>query len=370
MRLTVRGTAVLVVSAALLGAGLWGRYPLFLLLGVAGLAAVVVAIVVTVRGVRVAVTRDVYPDRVQRGEQALGKLKVRNTSKRWQSGFTAVDQAGRFHRTVRVHGLAPGAEKPYDYTLPTPQRGRMPVGPLKLLRMDPFGLARNSLTTGETVTLWVHPRTHPALARTGGFPRHHHEGTSNENLRGSLDLRELREYQPGDEVRDIHWKATARTGQLMVKQSIDPDQPRLTVLLDTRRNTLPAPAFEEAVDVAASLLRAAALAGHHSRLLTSCGTDLATAGGPLAARQLLDQLCLQQQSDAGLLLPTVRHQGGCFAVVTSGATDLSALTGLRSRYSSLFVFTLDGQASVVPGARLLACLDAAAAVRQWNEVRT
>jgi uncharacterized protein (DUF58 family) len=281
-----------------------------------------------------------------------------------------VDQAGRFHRTVRVHGLAPGAEKPYDYTLPTPQRGRMPVGPLKLLRMDPFGLARNSLTTGETVTLWVHPRTHPALARTGGFPRHHHEGTSNENLRGSLDLRELREYQPGDEVRDIHWKATARTGQLMVKQSIDPDQPRLTVLLDTRRNTLPAPAFEEAVDVAASLLRAAALAGHHSRLLTSCGTDLATAGGPLAARQLLDQLCLQQQSDAGLLLPTVRHQGGCFAVVTSGATDLSALTGLRSRYSSLFVFTLDGQASVVPGARLLACFDAASAVRQWNEVRT
>ncbi|KJK43446.1 hypothetical protein UK23_33295 [Lentzea aerocolonigenes] len=371
MRLTVRGTAVLVVSAALLTAGLWGRYPLFLLLGVAGLAAVVMAVVVTARGVRVSVTRDVYPDRVERGARALGKLKVRNTSLRWQRGFTALDEAGRFERVVRVHGLAPGAEKPYDYTLPTPVRGRMPVGPLKLRRMDPFGLARNSLTTGDVVTLWVHPRSFPALARTGGFPRHHHEGTSNERLRGSLDLRELREYQPGDEVRDIHWKATARTGQLMVKESIDPDQPRLTVLLDTRTSALSAAAFEESVDVAASLLRAAALAGHHSRLLTSCGTDLATAGGPLAARQLLDQLCLQQQStDAGQLLPTVRHQGGCFAVVTSGAADLSALTGLRSRYSSLFVFLLDGQVVPVPGARVLAAVDAAAAVSQWNEVRT
>ncbi|NUT52532.1 MAG: DUF58 domain-containing protein, partial [Saccharothrix sp.] len=340
MRLTVRGTAVLVVSLGLGAAGLWGRYPLLLLLAAAGLVAVVAAVLVTFRRVGVEVTRDVYPDRVERGSQALGKLKVHNSSGSWQRGFLALDTAGGFERAVQVHGLAPGASRPYDYHLPTPVRGLMPVGPLTLSRTDPFGLARNSLTVGDTVTLWVHPRSYPALARTGGFPRHHHEGRANEHLRGSLDLRELREYQPGDEVRDIHWKATARTGTLMVKESADPDQPRLTVVLDTRAAAF---AFEEAADVAASLLRSAALAGHHARLLTSCGTDLATAGGPLAARQLLDQLCLVQQGNAGTLLPTAKHQGGCLAVVTSGTADLSELSSLRPHYSSIYLLTLSPQ---------------------------
>jgi uncharacterized protein (DUF58 family) len=330
-------------------------------------------VLVTVRRVSVEVTREVYPERVERGSPALGKLKVHNPSAGWQRGFLAVDVAGGFHRTVQVYGLAPGKSRPYDYHLPTPVRGRMPVGPLTLSRTDPFGLARNSLTVGDTVTLWVHPRSHPALARTGGFPRHHHEGRSNERLRGSLDLRELREYLPGDEVRDIHWKATARTGRLMVKEAADPDQPRLTVVLDTRAAVLSGPAFEEAADIAASLLRSAALAGHHARLLTSCGTDVATAGGPLAARQLLDQLCLLQQSNgSGTLLSTVKHQGGCLAVVTSGTADCSELSGLRSRYSSIFLLALapDGNVTHVPGARVLAAADASAVVGLWNEVRT
>ncbi|MFD5827538.1 DUF58 domain-containing protein [Lentzea sp. NPDC060358] len=371
MRLTVRGVAVLVASPGLGAAGLWGRYPLFLLLSAAGLVAVVAAVLVTARRVDVEVTREVHPDRVERGAQALGKLKVRNPSARWQRGFLAVDTAGGYHRTVQVHGLAPGASRPYDYQLPTPVRGRMPVGPLVLSRTDPFGLARSSLTVGGAVTLWVHPRSHPALARTGGFPRHHHEGRSNDRLRGSLDLRELREYLPGDQVRDIHWKATARAGRLMVKESADPDQPRLTVVLDTRAAVLGAPAFEEAVDVAASLLRSAALAGHHARLLTSCGTDVATAGGPLAARQLLDQLCLLGQStEAATLLSAVRHQGGCLAVVTSGSADVAELPGLRSRYSSIFLLALGGTAAAVPGARVLAAGDSAGLVGMWNEVRT
>src|SRR5687768_15639735 len=112
MRLTGRGTAVLVVSLGLGVAGFWGRYPLFLLLAVAGLVAVVAAVFMTFRRLGVEVTRDVYPDRVERGTQALGKLKVRNTSARWQRGFLARDTAGGFHRTVQVHGLAPGASRP------------------------------------------------------------------------------------------------------------------------------------------------------------------------------------------------------------------------------------------------------------------
>jgi uncharacterized protein (DUF58 family) len=380
MRPTPRGAAVFVVSVVLIATAEWAGYPLFRVLGATGLGALLAAVAVTARGMRVAVSRDVYPDRVERGRPALAKLRVRNLAGRHQPGFSAWDRAGGSTRTVQVRALAAGAEATYRYELPTGTRGLMTVGPLTLLRADPFGLARNRHPAGETGTLWVHPRRYPARARIGGFPRHHHDGTTtDDSLRGSLDLRDVREYQPGDEVRHLHWKATARTGRMMVRDYADPEQPRFTLLLDTRGDALPPAVFEEAVDLAASLLAASAAAGHHSRLVTSGGVDLATSGGPLAARQLLDELCRARQ-DSGAeqalvpgVLSAVRHQGGCLTVVTSGAGGLGTLgglAGLRARYSSFFVLDLGsgGVLPVIPGARVLSADSAANAVRRWNEV--
>jgi uncharacterized protein (DUF58 family) len=376
MRLTGRGVAVLIIAVLLLVAAEWAGYTLFRVLAGIGLGAVVAAIAVTARGLRVAVTREVYPDRVERGRPALAKLRVRNPSAKRQRGFYALDRAGDGASTIVVRALQPGAEATYHYELRTGRRGRMTVGPLTLHRVDPFGLARNRLSTGDTVTLWVHPRKYPARALAGGHPRHHHNGvTTDDSLRGSHDLRDVREYQPGDEVRHLHWKATARTGRLMVRDYADPEQPRFTLLLDTRAEVFPPAVFEEAVEVAASLLYAGATAGHHSRLVTSAGTDLATAGGPLAARQLLDELCqLGQDTGTGrALVPAPlsagRHHGGCLTVVTSGAGDLGGLAGLRSRHSSFLVVDLGGAAPVaVPGVRVLGATGAEHAVRRWNEV--
>jgi uncharacterized protein (DUF58 family) len=377
MQLTPRGVAVLAVSVVLVAAAEWAGYPLFRVLGAIGLGALLAAVAVTARGMRVAVSRVVYPDRVERGRPALAKLRVRNLAGRPQPGLSAWDHAGGSTRTVQVRALAAGAEATYRYELPTGTRGLMTVGPLTLLRADPFGLARNRHPAGETGTLWVHPRRYPARARIGGFPRHHHDGaTTDDSLRGSLDLRDVREYQPGDEVRHLHWKATARTGRMMVRDYADPEQPRFTLLLDTRGDALPPNGFEEAVEVAASLLAASATAGHHSRLVTSGGVDLATSGGPLAVRQLLDELCqVRQDSGAGQalvpgVLSAVRQQGGCLTVVTSGAGALGGLAGLRARYSSFFVLALGsgGVPPVIPGARVLSADSAANAVRRWNEV--
>ncbi|MGW5744497.1 DUF58 domain-containing protein [Amycolatopsis sp. NPDC003861] len=377
MRPTPRGVAVLVVSVVLVAAGEWAGYPLLRVLGAIGFGAVPAALAVTARGPRVAVSRVVYPDRVERGRPALAKLRVRNVAGRPQPGLSAWDHAGGRTRTVHVQALAEGAEATYRYELPTGTRGLMTVGPLTLQRADPFGLARNRHPAGEAVALWVHPRTYPARALIGGFPRHHHDGaTTDDSLRGSLDLRDVREYQPGDEIRHLHWKATARTGRMMVRDYADPQQPRFTLLLDTRGDVLPPAGFEEAVDLAASLLAASAKAGHHSRLVTSGGVDLATSGGPLAVRHLLDELC-QVRQDSGAeqaLVPgglsAVRHQGGCLTVVTADAGGLGGLAGLRARYSSFFVLALGsaGVPPVIPGARVLGADSAANAVRRWNEV--
>ncbi len=373
VRLTPRGVAFLVVSLLLFGGGQWGGYPLLRALGAAGLGAVAAAVALTARRVRVDVTRAVHPDRVERGEPALARLTATAPGRR-QSGCYATDRAGRFRRTVRIPPLHPGVSRTLHYELPTSVRGRQTVGPLSLHRADPFGLARNRVATGETATLWVHPRRYAAKAPSAGHPRHHHEGvTADDSLRGSTDLQEIREYQPGDEVRHLYWKATARTGRLMVRDYADPEQPRFTLLLDTRRDVFEPELFEEAVDLAASLLVAAAQAGRHTRLVTPGGTDRPSAGGMAAVLPLLDELCELRQSevDTALVPAGLLHGsgGGCLAVVTATA-DPSTLAELRPRYRAAYVLELGPPAPPRAGSGVLVLRagQAREAVARWNEV--
>jgi uncharacterized protein (DUF58 family) len=228
------------------------------------------------------------------------------------------------------------------------------------------------MSIGGTATLWVYPRTHPIRAIAGGRPRHHHDGSGAE-LRGSLDLREVREYIPGDEVRHLHWKATARTGTLMIRDYADPDQPRFTALLDNRETVAPQ-VFEEAVELAASLLVAASTVDHRCRLVTPCGLDVATPGGPPAVRALLDELCvLDRTAAAGLVPAAFTRGGGGILVVISAArspADRAALAAIRPRYTDVIVVNLgpDASADPVPGAKSLHAKDAAEAAHRWQAV--
>jgi uncharacterized protein (DUF58 family) len=390
-RLTGRGVAVLAVAAVCFGLGQWLGYPVLRGLAGAALGAVLAALVVTARRPRVAVSREVYPDRVRRGRPAFARLRVDNPGTRRQSELTADDRIGAGFQAVTVRALAPGAQAVYHYELPTTRRGRFEVGPLTLRRADPLGLSRSGLTTGDTTTLWVHPRVYPVRALAGGRPRHHHEGRSSDDpLHGSLDLRDVREYVVGDEVRHLHWKATARTGQLMVRDYTDPEQPRFTVLLDTRGPLTTPEVFEEAVDLAASLLSASAMAGHHCRLITPGSLDVSERGGPAAVRRLLDELCRLSPGKAGSLVSAELARGGGrggghgggLAVVMAGAlaADLAALAALRRHYSTAVVVVLGdlpagelpgGLRRVevdVPGARVLRVAKAQLAARRWNAV--
>jgi uncharacterized protein (DUF58 family) len=377
-RLTRRGWAVLVAAVATYVCGAWVGFPVLRALGGAGVGAVAAALVVTARRPRVVVTREVYPDRVQRGRPAFARLRVHNDSPRRHGGFTAGDRVdGGFH-AVAVRPLAPGADAIYHYELPTSRRGRVQVGPLTLERVDPLGLGRSRLTTGDTTTMWVHPRTHPVHALVAGHPRHHHEGrTSDDSPQGSLDLRDVREYVPGDEVRHLHWKATARTGRLMVRDYVDPNQPRFTALLDTRADLLPPPVFEEAVELTASLVNAAAAAGYWCRLVTA-GTDLRLRGGQTAVRQVLDELSeLRLSTGAAPLVPVpltrTADRGGSLVVVLASAyhEDLTAVAALRPHYASTVVVTLAGGARTgveisVPGVRVIRAPNARGGTRRWN----
>lgn len=375
MRLTRRGVCTLVVAAALVALGLTAGYPLLVTLGAIAVGAVVAAVGVAGGRPRVEVIRELFPNRVERGGRAGVTLRVHNPGTRRQAAFTAVDRVGADRVSVAVRPLAGGAEQSYLNELPTRQRGRHEVGPLSLHRADALGLGRSELLLGDTATLWVYPRTHPVRAVAGGLPLHHHDGEATETSpRGSLDIREVRPYQPGDEVRHLHWKATARTGQLMIRDYADPHQPRFTVLLDNRPETSTPAEFEEAVELAASLVVAAVHADHRCQLVTPGGLDIATTSGSDAGQRYLEALCLVAHAAArGLpLVPAAlaRTGGGTLVVISSVYTpdDRAALVAARPRYGDVVVVALSGAAPEVPGVRALGAVDAVDAIRQWQTV--
>ncbi|WP_436501633.1 DUF58 domain-containing protein [Actinokineospora sp. HUAS TT18] len=330
MRLTRRGWTVLAAAVVCYVVGEVAGFAWFRSLAGVCVAFVAVAVAATLRLPRVEVSRTVHPDRIERGRPALATLVVRNPTGRAQRGCAAGDRVGGSEHRVQVRPLAPGASAVYHYELPTHVRGVLTVGPLVLNRVDPFGLARSGVTTGGTTTLWVHPRRHAARAPVAGHPRHHHVGPiTDPPLHGSADLRVVREYVVGDEVRYLHWKATARTGQLMIREYADPAQPRFTVVLDTRPSSMGAAEFEEAVEVAASLLFAASTAGQHCSLLTPSGLDV---GGMRVAKVLLDALCEVSQDGVGELVARPLaglRPGGSVVVVTGRGVDLGATRAWR-----------------------------------------
>lgn len=330
MRPTRRGVAVLAVAAALVAAGWWLRYPLLTVLGAAGLAAVVAALSVVRRAPRVEVTRTIRPERVERGRPAVALLSVRPPG----TPVTIRDWvAGQVH-VVRTADTA-------EYPLPTSARGRFVLVPLEVGREDPLGLAHGRHRTGGSSTLTVHPRQLPARPY-GGHSRAAALGPAADDLwQGADEQRGVREYQPGDEVRHLHWKATAHTGRLMVRELADPRQASLTVLLDTRIGSLSEADFEEAVDLAASLLAAATQAGLRARLFT--------AGGREVTHHVLDALTDVRQDDAGTLVAG----GGGRLVLITGEPAVPARLGRT--FSSVVLLTMG------PG------VGAEQALRRWNE---
>lgn len=229
---------------------------------------------------------DVDPIRVTVGDPAGGALVVRNTGSRRMLPLRIELIVGRGAAVFDIPSLPADGTHDELFVLPTTRRQIIPVGPARSVRGDPLGLTRRTIDWTEPVELYVHPRIVRLENLGAGFLRDLEGQPTTDLSTNDVAFHTLREYVPGDDRRFIHWKTTARVGDLMVRQFVDTRRSHLAVVLDTRPSSyLDADEFELAVSLAGSL-GARALRDEQDVTLSSGSGPLPSANG----QQLLDSL--------------------------------------------------------------------------------
>ena len=339
MKPTRSGWGTIVAGAGLYATGVALGLAELVVAGAALLLLLAVAVAWVLRPPSLAVTRQIEPSRVRRGSPALGLVRVECTGHRRSPRLTVEDRAGDRSVGLDLPPLRPGQHRSSTYRLPTTRRGIFDVGPLLLSQTDPFGLLARRRSFGEVAQLWVHPRSYPVPASKSGSTVEMDGPMDDTAPEGTIAFQGLRPYVVGDDLRMVHWRTTARTGTLMVKKHVDTNRPQVVVLIDDRARSYGSDdAFEEAVDVAASLMEQVLRAGAPVRLDTVSGSLVDYV--PRALTDALDVLAGLRFAEAGDLDSAVLklevESGGSAAVLVTGDRlddDPAALDRLSSRYS-------------------------------------
>lgn len=156
--------------------------------------------------------------RVVAGERAVGRVEVRNASARSLLPARIELPVGSAVAVFPLPRLAPGALHDELFTIPTARRGVITVGPLRSVRGDGLGLFRRIVAHTAPEDLYVHPRTVVVGGSSSGLVKDLEGRPVRELSNNDVSFHALRGYTPGDDRRYVHWKTTARTGSLMVRQ--------------------------------------------------------------------------------------------------------------------------------------------------------
>ncbi len=207
------------------------------------------------------VVRVVRPAPLTVGQSATVEVELHNATTRAFPVLVAREQVpyvlGDRPRAV-IPKMEPGDRRQVTYQVCSEVRGRHHLGPLRVRAEDPFGLTSVTSTAGGTTSVLVLPQVEPL---GGGRPRG--DGVGAEGavphmvaLHGEDDV-SIREYRDGDDLRRVHWPATAHQGELMVRQEDRPARRRAVLILDSRASAHagrgPAGSFEWAVGALASI---------------------------------------------------------------------------------------------------------------------
>lgn len=253
----------LLVSGPLVGGlGFLLGYPALIAVAIAPLLLVVLALMMVGRRPGGNLRRGLEPGQLTRGEPAKALLTSINTRVAPTGAVEARDSIAGQPVEVMIPPVPPRREVTVHYRFVPLRRGELRLGPVTLERRDPWGLFIRRATTSAVQRVLVHPRVLPVDVTMAGNRIGQEGGSADRDVLGSNQFSTLREYVIGDELRQIHWRSSARVGKLMVKQLVDNPLPRALVVLDTDIRSYARPQdFEEAVDAAASIATAVVEAG-------------------------------------------------------------------------------------------------------------
>lgn len=157
-------------------------------------------------------------DRVVVGETAQAEMIVHNPGRLRLPAVRAEIAVGSGLAEFSLPGIGSKGSITETFTIPTQRRGVLTIGPVRTIRADPVGLLRREYVWTSSVELYVHPQTISIPSTSTGLVRDLEGNPTRDLTNSDISFHALREYSAGDDRRYIHWKSTARTGTLMVRQ--------------------------------------------------------------------------------------------------------------------------------------------------------
>jgi uncharacterized protein (DUF58 family) len=314
---------------------------------------------------RVAGSRRLVPARVPAGDEARVHLRMDNVS-RLPTGLLMLQDKVPYVLGPRprfvLDRVEAGGRREVSYRVCSDLRGRYPLGPLQLRLSDPFGMCEltRSFSTYDTLTVIPRVESLPPV-RLSGEAKGYGDGRQRSLALAGEDDVIPRGYRYGDDLRRVHWRSTARYGELMVRREEQPQRARCTVLLDTRgvayAGAGPDSAFEWAVSGAASVLVHMLERGFSVRLLTDTGNSVPGEGADGfagashesadAAGLMMDTLAVVDHSDgAGLSRAYDVLRGGNEGLLVAFLGDIdeeqaAVAAKMRQRSGGAVAFLLD-----------------------------
>lgn len=183
--------------------------------------------------------RVVTPDSLPLGETARAHLVVSSSRAASFSALSFQDlipsTLGQDARFELARGLGRWRQAA-GYNIAARQRGHYRLGPLRVRNVDPFGMAwRRWQVPGEATSLRITPKIWKlSLPRNGGVSGASGDATPQRIGQAGTDDVLVREHRHGDGMRRIHWRMSAKRGELMVRLEEQPWDPAMTIIVDTR----------------------------------------------------------------------------------------------------------------------------------------
>ncbi|MEU0151805.1 DUF58 domain-containing protein [Micromonospora fulviviridis] len=354
--LTTRGRSFLAAAvAAAISAAILGEKDLLRVAVLLAILPLLAAAYVGRSRYKLACNRSLEPHRVPVGASSRVVLRLQNLSRLPTGTLLLEDRLpyalGSRPRVV-LERLGAHQASSVAYTVRADVRGRYEVGPLVIRLTDPFGLCELSRAFPSTDHLTVIPQVTPlpSVRLPGEYAGSGDSRARSVAVHGEDDAA-TREYRVGDDLRRVHWKSTARTGELMVRREEQPWESRATVVLDTRaaghRGEGPTASFEWAVSTAASVAVHLRQAGYKLRLVTGSGADVdaTEAGGEGVLLDHLADVHLDKRGELTTLVQQVRQRadGGLIIALlgTLSTAEAELLAGLRTSGATCVGFLLD-----------------------------